>query len=60
MLFNTGIPPEINDTEEAFEHETISEPECNSDCECKKGFMCIHHQCKSRECKLDADCHQYG
>ena len=38
----------------------ITKPECNSDCECQGGFMCIKHQCKSRSCRSDGDCHRYG
>ena len=54
LFINSEKPDEI------VESKNNSEPECNSDCECKKGFMCIHHQCKSRSCRMDSDCHKYG
>ena len=49
-----------DETNETNSEEELEEPECSTDCECKKGHMCIHHKCKSRSCKLDSDCHKYG
>ena len=55
LLFINSETPD-----KTVETRNNSEPECNSDCECKRGFMCIHHQCKSRSCRMDSDCHKYG